>query len=231
MVDQEPGTAPEHAVFFDSPEAFVAWLDAHHASVSALWVGLYKAGSGKVNMTWPQAVDAALCFGWIDGQGKSLGAEARAIRFSPRRKGSIWSAVNVRRFGELVEQGQVRPAGHAAFAARREDRTAIYSHEQAEMPELDAEQLAAFQENPAAWEHFSARPPSYRKAAIWWVISAKKAETRARRLQTLIDDSAQERPLAHLQRGQAAKNAKSAKLDSTASLGNLVDPDRPAGSG
>jgi uncharacterized protein YdeI (YjbR/CyaY-like superfamily) len=159
-------------------------------------------------MTWPESVDAALCFGWIDGQGKSLGEEAMAQRFTPRRKGSIWSAINVRRFGELAEQGMVRPAGHAAFAARREDRTAIYSHEQ-EMPELDTAQLAAFQENPAAWEFFSARPPSYRKAAIWWVVSAKREETRERRLRTLIEDSAQERLLGHLHRGKPATSASS----------------------
>jgi uncharacterized protein YdeI (YjbR/CyaY-like superfamily) len=204
----EPGSSPETAVFFESRDAFIAWLDDNHADVPALWVGLYKKGSGRVNMTWPESVDAALCFGWIDGQGKSLGEEARAIRFSPRRKGSIWSAVNVRRFGELAEQGMVRPAGHAAFAARREDRTAIYSHEQ-ESIEFDAAQLAAFQENAAAWEYFSARPPSYRKAATWWVMSAKREETRERRLRTLIEDSAQGRLLGHLQRGKPAPAADS----------------------
>jgi uncharacterized protein YdeI (YjbR/CyaY-like superfamily) len=206
MPNAEPGSSPESAVFFESRDAFIAWLDEHHERVPAFWVGRYKKGSGRVNMTWPESVDAALCFGWIDGQGKSLGAEAMAQRFSPRRKGSIWSAINVRRFGELVEQGMVRPSGHAAFAARRHDRTAIYSHEQ-EMPELDAAQLAAFQENPAAWTYFSARPPSYRKAAIWWVVSAKREETRERRLRTLIEDSAQERLLGHLQRGKPATPA------------------------
>ena len=204
----EPGSSPEAAVFFESRDAFIAWLDDNHADTPALWVKLYKKGSGRVNMTWPETVDAALCFGWIDGQGKSLGEEARAIRFSPRRKGSIWSAVNVRRFGELAELGMVRPAGHAAFAARREDRTAIYSHEQ-ESIEFDAAQLAAFQENSAAWEYFSSRPPSYRKAAIWWVISAKREETRARRLQTLIDDSAQGQLLAQLRRREPASAANS----------------------
>ena len=201
MSQADPGGSPESAVFFESRAAFVAWLDENHETVPAYWVGLHKKGSGRVNMTWPESVDAALCFGWIDGQGKSLGEEARAIRFSPRRKGSIWSAVNVRRFGELAEQGMVRPAGHAAFGARREDRTAIYSHEQ-EAIEFDAAQLAAFQANPAAWAHFSARPPSYRQAATWWVISAKREETRVRRLRTLIEDSAQERLLGHLQRGK-----------------------------
>jgi uncharacterized protein YdeI (YjbR/CyaY-like superfamily) len=204
----EPGSSPETAIFFESRDAFIAWLDEHHDRVPAVWVGLYKKSSGRVNMTWPESVDAALCFGWIDGQGKSLGEEARAIRFSPRRKGSIWSAVNVRRFGELAEQGMVRPAGHAAFAARREDRTAIYSHEQ-EAVEFDEAQLAAFQANPAAWEFFASRAPSYRKAATWWVISAKRAETRERRLRTLIDDSAQGRLLAHMQRSRPAPGAGS----------------------
>lgn len=206
--DSEPGSSPETAVFFASRDGFIEWLDDNHTAVPAFWVGLYKKGSGRVNMTWPETVDAALCFGWIDGQGKSLGEEARAIRFSPRRKGSIWSAVNVRRFGELAELGMVRPAGHAAFAARREDRTAIYSHEQ-ESIKFDAAQLAAFHESPAAWEYFSSRPPSYRKAAIWWVISAKREETRERRLRTLIEDSAQERLLGHMQRGKAATSADS----------------------
>jgi uncharacterized protein YdeI (YjbR/CyaY-like superfamily) len=206
MSNAEPGSAPETAVFFESREAFIAWLDEHHADVPAIWIGRYKKGSGQVNMTWPESVDAALCFGWIDGQSKSLGEEAVAQRFSPRRKGSIWSAVNVRRFGELAEQGMVRPAGHSAFAARRDDRTAIYSHEQ-EAIEFDAAQRAAFQEHPAAWDYFSARPPSYRRAATWWVISAKREDTRERRLQTLIDDSAQERLLRHLQRGKPATAA------------------------
>ena len=208
MPDAEPGSSPETAVFFESRDAFIAWLDENHERVPAFWVGRYKKGSGRVNMTWPESVDAALCFGWIDGQSKSLGAEAVAQRFTPRRKGSIWSAINVRRFDELAGQGMVRPAGHAAFAARREDRTAIYSHEQ-EMPELDAARLAAFQDNPAAWAYFSARPPSYRKAAIWWVISAKREETRERRMRTLIEDSAQERLLGHLQRGKPATSADS----------------------
>ncbi|MCA9877320.1 MAG: YdeI/OmpD-associated family protein [Thermomicrobiales bacterium] len=225
MSHDEPGSSQETAVFFESREAFMAWLDEHHTDASALWVGRYKKGSGRVNISWPESVDAALCFGWIDGQGKSLGAEARAIRFSPRRRGSIWSAVNVRRFAELSELGLARPAGHAAYAARREDRTGVYSHEQAEMPEFDAEQLAAFQANPAAWEHFSARPPSCRKAAIWWVISAKKAETRARRLQTLIDDSAEGRMLAQMQRGKAATSG------GTPNVGDLPDRARPADPG
>ena len=208
MSSSDLGSSPQTAVFFESRDAFITWLDEHHASTPSLWVKLYKKGSGRVNMTWPEAVDAALCFGWIDGQGKSLGVEAQAIRFTPRRKGSIWSAVNVRRFGELAEMGMVRPVGHAAFAARREDRTAIYSHEQ-ESIEFDAAQLAAFQANAADWEFFSTRPPSYRKAATWWVVSAKREETRARRLQTLINDSAEGQSLAQLRRRQPASAADS----------------------
>lgn len=204
-VPAPPGSSPDTAVFFASRDALIAWLDEHHGSVAAQWVRLYKKGSGRVNMTWPETVDAALCFGWIDGRGKSLGAEAQAIRLTPRRKGSVWSAVNVRRFGELAEQGMVRPAGHAAFAARRDDRTAVYSHEQRQgAVELEAAQVAAFRAAPAAWDFFWARPPWYRKAAVWWVISAKREETRERRLRTLIEDSAQERLLKHLQRRKPA---------------------------
>jgi uncharacterized protein YdeI (YjbR/CyaY-like superfamily) len=180
-------------VFFATPQEFRAWLEAHHAERRELWVGLHKKRTGLPSLTWSQAVDEALCFGWIDGQGKSLGETSHMIRFSPRKKGSSWSAVNVRRVGELLAEGRMRPAGLAAFEQRSDARTGIYSHEQEGMPELGEAFERQFRADAAAWDFFQTRPRSYRKAAIWWVVSAKREETRQKRLATLIADSAQGR--------------------------------------
>lgn len=180
-------------MFFRTAAEFRDWLDEHHDEARELWVGLHKKTSGLPSMTWSEAVDEALCYGWIDGLGKSLGETSHMIRFSPRRKGSIWSAVNVRKVEDLLAAGRMRPAGLAAFEQRSEARTAIYSHEQAEMPELGEAFERRFRAEPAAWTFFQSRPPSYRKAAIWWVTSAKRDETKQRRLATLIADSAQGR--------------------------------------
>jgi uncharacterized protein YdeI (YjbR/CyaY-like superfamily) len=184
-------------VFFASPEQWRAWLAAHHADSPELLVGFWKVGTGRPSLTWPQSVAEALCFGWIDGVRRSLGAQAYSIRFTPRRPGGIWSAVNVRTYTELLAAGRVEPAGEAAFAARREDRTAVYSFESEER-ELDAEQTARFRAEPGAWEWFEQQAPSYRRTAIHWVTSAKRPETRERRLTTLVADSAAGRRLRHL---------------------------------
>lgn len=153
------------------------------------WVGFYKKDSGKASITWPQSVDEALCFGWIDGIRKSIDQVSYKIRFTPRKPRSIWSTVNIKRAGELAEQGLMQPAGLKAFAARRENRSGIYSYEQrsAELPAVYAGKL---NKNAAAWKFFQSQPPSYRKAVNWWVVSAKKEETRLKRLDTLIEDSA-----------------------------------------
>lgn len=185
-------------VFFATPAAFVAWLEEHHAAAQELWVGYYKKGSGQPSITWPESVDAALCFGWIDGLRKSIDAQRYRIRFTPRRPSSTWSAVNVARVGELTAEGRMRPAGLRAFEHRRDDRTAIYAHEQRHSAALDAAFEAQFQANAAAWAFFMARAPSYRQAAILWVNSAKQAETRQRRLATLIADSAAGRTIKEL---------------------------------
>ena len=186
--------------FFATPADFRAWLERHHADRSELLVGFHKKGSGRPSITWPESVDEALCFGWIDGVRRSLGEEAYTIRFSPRQARSTWSAVNVRRAEDLIAEGRMTPAGLAAFEARSGDRTGVYSYEQRHAAALEPEQEERFRAHAAAWEWFSARPPSYRRAAIHWVTSAKRPETRERRLATLIEDSAAGRPVKPLAR-------------------------------
>jgi len=174
--------------FFKSPADLRKWFEAHHASAPELLVGFYKKDSGKASITWPQSVDEALCFGWIDGIRKSIDDISYTIRFTPRKPFSIWSAVNIKRAKELLEQGLMQPAGLKAFLAREENRSGIYSYEQRspELPEKYANKLKMHQ---SAWKFFQAQPPSYRKAANWYVLSAKKEETRLKRLKHLIDHS------------------------------------------
>jgi len=180
--------------FFKSPADFRAWLERHHATERELWVGYYKKDSGRPSITWPESVDEALCFGWIDGIRKSIDAVSYMTRFTPRRPRSIWSAVNIGRVEELTRQGRMRPAGEKAFQARTENRSGIYAYEQRK-PELEEPYRKQIRRNKEAWKFFQAQPASYRKAASWWVLSAKKEETRLRRLGQLIDDSAHGRTL------------------------------------
>jgi len=186
--------------FFATPAAFRAWLERHHAEEDELLVGFYKKGSGRPSITWKESVDEALCFGWIDGVRRGLDEHSYSIRFTPRRKRSIWSAVNIKRAGELRELGRMTPAGEAAFAARTDDRSAVYSHEQRRAAKLEPEQEQRFKAEAAAWEWFQAQAPSYRRAALHWVTSAKRPETRERRLATLIADSAAGRTVKPLTR-------------------------------
>jgi uncharacterized protein YdeI (YjbR/CyaY-like superfamily) len=188
--------------FFATPDAFRAWLAAHHDTADELIVGFHKVASGRASITWPQAVDEALCFGWIDSVRRSLDETSYTNRFTPRRKGSNWSAINIKRVGELLEAGLMHPSGIAAFEAREAAKSAIYSYERP-VAALDDGAEAAFRANTAAWDWFSARPPSYRRAAIYWVVSAKRADTRARRLATLIEDSAAGRTVGPLTRPAA----------------------------
>ncbi|QEH31903.1 hypothetical protein OJF2_03700 [Aquisphaera giovannonii] len=176
-------------IFFATPADFRAWLAEHHAEADFLWVGFHKKGTGRPSLTWPESVDEALCYGWIDGVRKSLGAESYMIRFSPRKASSVWSNVNVQRVQALTELGRMQPAGLAAFRARKEDRSGIYSFEQADV-ELPEAYQDIFRGDAAAWEFFERQPASYRKVAVWWVISAKKDDTRRRRLDALIAHSA-----------------------------------------
>jgi uncharacterized protein YdeI (YjbR/CyaY-like superfamily) len=176
--------------FFATPALWRRWLSTNHARADELWVGYYKRGSGKPSITWPESVDEALCYGWIDGLRRSIDAESYAIRFTPRRRGSSWSSVNVRRVAALTKAGLMRPCGSRAFQARKADKTAVYSFEQrkaVKLPRADERRLRA---EPAAWRFFKAQAPWYQRTAIWWVISAKREETRQRRLDTLIADSA-----------------------------------------
>lgn len=192
--------SPLTPTFFATPADFRVWLEVHHAKSPELWVGYYKKGSGRPSLTWPESVDEALCFGWIDGIRKSIDEVSYAIRFTPRKVDSTWSAVNIKRVEELTALGLMRPAGLAAFEKRVKEKSGIYAYEQRQAAELSQAQTAQFRANPAAWEFFQSQPPSYRKAAVWWVVSAKKEETGQKRLAALIADSAQGRTVPPLTR-------------------------------
>jgi uncharacterized protein YdeI (YjbR/CyaY-like superfamily) len=186
------------ATFFATPAEFRAWLEEHHESESELLVGFHKRGTGKPSITWPESVDQALCFGWIDGVRRSLGDEAYTIRFTPRKPRSNWSAINVKRMQELIDEGLVRPAGLAAYERRSDDRTAIYSYEQRKNARLPPDYEKQLRASPAASEFFESQPPWYRRTAAHWVISAKREATRERRLAQLIEDSANGRRIGPL---------------------------------
>ena len=199
-------------IFFKLPSDFYQWLEAHHAETSELWLGFYKKKpktNKKVSnapneteqvlgITYSEAVDAALCFGWIDGIRKNVDETSYTNRFTPRKPGSsIWSAVNLKRIAELIELGLVQPAGLAAYNGRNPAKSMQYSHEQDTTEiKLSPADLATFQDNALAWAFFQAQPASYQKTAVWWVISAKQEKTRLKRLATLIEDSQQGQRLA-----------------------------------
>jgi uncharacterized protein YdeI (YjbR/CyaY-like superfamily) len=180
--------------FFKSPSDFRRWLEAHHSSAKELWVGFYKKDSGKPSITWPESVDEALCVGWIDGIRKRIDDQSYMIRFSPRKPTSIWSAVNIRHARRLIKERRMRPAGLHAFAARKENRSGIYSYEQ-RSPELEEKYARKLKRNKLAWKFFQSQPPSYRKTVNWWIVSAKQEETRLKRLDRLIEASAKGRRL------------------------------------
>jgi len=190
--------------FFASASKFRQWLAANHERATELWVGFYKKGSGKPSLTWPESVDEALCFGWIDGIRKGVDDISYTIRFTPRRPRSIWSAVNVKRAQELTKLGLMQPAGLAAFQKRREDRSRVYAYEQQERM-LDEAYEKKLRANKKAWAFFQTQPAWYQRTASWWVISAKKEETRLKRLATLIADSAAGRTIAPLTRTPKSK--------------------------
>jgi uncharacterized protein YdeI (YjbR/CyaY-like superfamily) len=177
------------AVFFKTAAAFRAWLTRHHDSATELLVGFHKVGSGRKSITYREALDEALSFGWIDGVRRRLDDESYSIRFTPRKPTSIWSAVNIRRVKELEAAGRMQPAGLAAFAKRDEKRSAIYSYERGAAA-LDGDALETFAANKQALEFYERQAPWYRRTTAHWVISAKRPETRDKRLRTLIDYSA-----------------------------------------
>ena len=184
-------------IFFAAPKDLRKWLEKNHEKETELWVGLYKKGSGKPSVTWPEVVDQCLCFGWIDGIRKSIDAESYTNRITPRKARSNWSAININRIEELIAAGLVKQAGLDAYAKRSEERSRIYSFEQGDIA-LGSEQESLFRKNKKAWKNFEAMPASYKKPALWWVISAKQETTRERRLDTLIKDSENGERVAHL---------------------------------
>jgi uncharacterized protein YdeI (YjbR/CyaY-like superfamily) len=184
-------------LFFETAAELRAWFEANHDSSTELWLGIRKKGSDLPSVTYKEAVDEALCFGWIDSAMKSIDETSYRQRFTPRKKGSIWSAVNIARVEELTRSGRMRSAGLRVFHERDPAKANRYSFEQGEI-QLSPEQEAAFRANEAAWSFFESQPSSYRKPALWWVVSAKKDETRQRRLAALIRDCEAGRRLAHL---------------------------------
>lgn len=187
--------------FFKKPEDFRSWLDKNHAKETELLVGYYKKGTGKESITWPESVDEALCYGWIDGIRKSFDEDSYTIRFTPRKPTSIWSAVNIANIERLTKEGRMKPAGIAAHEKRKEHKTAIYSFEQSNKDlVLSKEYEAIFKKNKKAWDFFQNVAPSYTRQAVWWVISAKREETRQKRLNELIADSEAGLRVKHLRR-------------------------------
>ena len=176
------------AAFFITPEEFRQWLEIHHRTEKELLVGFFKVSTGKPSMTWPESVDQALCFGWIDGVRKSIDDESYSIRFTPRKPTSIWSAVNIRKVEELTKAGLMTEAGRKAFELRKEEKSAIYSHEK-EPATLDPEFEKQFKANKKAWEFFSNQAPSYKKVMLHWIMSAKQKKTRLSRLEKTIRES------------------------------------------
>jgi uncharacterized protein YdeI (YjbR/CyaY-like superfamily) len=192
--------ASSDPIFFETPAELRDWLDEHHETSDDLFVGAWKKSTGRPSLTWPEIVEEALCVGWIDSIRRSVPGDGWVIRLTPRRKGSNWSAVNIAKVAELRQAGRLRPAGEAAFGARTDARSAIYSYEQRKTAALEPDEEARFRRNPAAWTWFEGRPASYRTAAIYWIVTAKRPETRAKRLGTLIEDSAAGRTVRPLTR-------------------------------
>jgi uncharacterized protein YdeI (YjbR/CyaY-like superfamily) len=186
--------------FFPDAASFRAWLEANHATAPELSVGFRKKATGRPSITWPEARDEALCFGWIDGVRHRICEETYRIRFTPRRKGSIWSTVNVARFAALSAEGKMKPEGVRAYEDNKH-RTGLYSFERETAALIPAE-TALFKKHKAAWADWEKRPPGYRKLCLHWITSAKRPETRARRLATLIEDSAAGRKIAGLDIGR-----------------------------
>ena len=180
-------------IYFATPAEFRTWLRKNHRSATEVFVGFHKRATGVPSITWPEAVDEALCYGWIDSVRRSIDDERYTNRFTPRKSRSNWSAINVKRAKELIELGRMKPSGLAALEARSDDRSAVYSYEQRKAAALDPDQEARFRRNAKAWKFFQAQAPSYRRAAAHWVVSAKKEDTRRKRFANLIGDSARGR--------------------------------------
>ena len=187
MADAKPTSA--EPIFFPAPAALRNWLKKNRASSREQWIGFYRKASGRPSITWPESVDEALCVGWIDGLRKTIDAQSYKIRFTPRKKESNWSAVNIARVKVLTEQGRMQPAGLAAFALRKEAKSGIYAYENRKTAVLGKADEKQFRSNRKAWEFFQQQPAGYRQNAIWYVVTAKQEETRRRRLEKLIAES------------------------------------------
>jgi len=187
---------------FPDAAAMRAWLAEHHDTDTEAWIGYWRRGVDRASVSYPESVEVGLAFGWIDGISYRVDDEVRTVRFTPRRRGSNWSEVNVARMGRIIASGDAHPAGIAAFEAREPARTGVYSYENAPR-ELPPEYASRMQATPAAWTHWQAQSPSYRRTATHWVVSAKRQETRDRRLATLIEDCAAGRPIRMLAYGRA----------------------------
>ena len=179
--------------FFATPAAFRAWLKKHHKTADELWVGYYRKDSSKPTITWQQSVDEALCFGWIDGIRRSYGEDSYGNRFTPRRPGSNWSAINIGRVDELTKEGRMQPAGLEAFARRTEVKSRVYTYEQKDLPKFEPKLEKLFKANKKAWQFFQGLPPYYRKGETRWVCSAKAEETKLRRLAKVMEACEQQR--------------------------------------
>lgn len=194
---------PHDVRVFDTAGDFRAWIDEYHDTVAELWVGFYKKGVLKSSMSYREAVEQALCYGWIDGIGKRIDDEVYTIRFTPRRGTSIWSAVNIARVAELTAAGRMHPAGIRAFEGRDRRKDAIYAYENAPQA-LPPDWRARFEADIGAWKYWQSRTPSYRRTVTYWVMSAKQATTRARRFETLIADCTAGRPIKSHRHGRGS---------------------------
>ena len=185
--------------FFPTPEDFRKWLAENHDKATELWVGYYKKATKIPSIDWSQSVDQALCYGWIDGIRKSIDEKSYKIRFTPRRPKSIWSTVNIKKIAELTEKGLMMPAGIAIWEKRKEKKSEVYAYEQ-EKPDLSEEYKAKIKENEKAWTYFESLSPYYKKASVWYIMSAKREETRQKRLNLLIECSAEGLKIPHLRK-------------------------------
>jgi uncharacterized protein YdeI (YjbR/CyaY-like superfamily) len=200
-MDRPTKTQP-NPIFFAKPSELHAWFKKNHDKASEIWVGFHKKSSGNPSISWPESVDEALCFGWIDSVRRSVNDTSYTNRFTKRKARSTWSAVNIRRAKELISLGRMQPAGLKAFEQRSDERSAIYSYEQRQSAKLSDLFEKRFRTNKKAWEFFRAQAPWYQRVAAFWVVSAKKDATRLKRLAKLIEDSENGRTIPPLTRPQ-----------------------------
>ncbi|MPZ51727.1 MAG: hypothetical protein GEU79_03170 [Acidimicrobiia bacterium] len=187
MIGRPGGTPERPALFFSGPEEFCAWLETNHETEPELWMGLYKKHVPDRGLTWEEAVVEALCFGWIDSKAQRIDEDSRRQRWTPRRPGSNWSRVNIETVERLIKEGRMRPAGLAAYEKRKPGRSGVYSYENLDA-ELSPDYVEQLEANPVACAFWTETTPSYRRTAANWVMGAKRAETRDKRMTALVED-------------------------------------------